>query len=104
MTNAKAPFWSVQDEAEYIRQEQQRIAKMREAAYSAGFDDGAAWGISRGLREMARLFETTSDLWNSFPPELVKEFSVYMTKTAPEVERIIAAGMKEFRAKDMMPK
>lgn len=43
MPETRTPFWSAQDEAEYIRQEQQRIKKMRDAAFSAGFDAGAAW-------------------------------------------------------------
>ena len=98
MVNSTSSFWSVQDEAEYIRQEQQRIKKMRDAAFSAGFEAGAAWGISRGIRETARVFEKTADSWNEFPPDLVKAFAASMTELAPEFEKIIIAGAKEARA------
>lgn len=98
MVNSKAPFWSAQDEAEYIRQEQQRIKKMRDAAFSAGFEAGAVWGISRGIREMARVFEKTAGSWNGFPPDLVKSFAASMTEVAPEIEQIIVTGAKKARA------
>ena len=98
MPKTRIPFWSAQDEAEYIRQEQQRIKKMRDAAFSAGFDAGAAWGISRGIREMARIFEKTAGSWNGFPPDLVKSFAASMTELAPEIEKIIIAGAKKARA------
>lgn len=98
MVNSKAPFWSAQDEAEYIRQEQQRIKKMRDAAFSAGFEAGAAWGISRGIREVARIFEKTVAGQDEFPPELVKSFTAAMTELAPKIEKTIIAGAKKARA------
>lgn len=97
MTDQENPFWSTQDEAEYIRQEQQRVKKMRAAAFTAGFEAGAAWGISRGIREMARIFEKTAGSWNGFPPELVKSFASFMSAFAPEIEKTIIAEAKKAR-------
>lgn len=98
MTDPKAPFWSAQDEAEYIRQEQQRVKAMKDAAFTTGFDAGAAWGLSRGMQEIARIFEKTAAVQNEFPPELVKSFAASMIELAPKMEKTIITGMKKTRA------
>ena len=97
MADQKNPFWSAQDEIEYIRQEQLRGEKVRAAAFTAGFEAGAAWAISHGVREMARIFEETADFWNGFPPELVKSFAAAMTEFAPEIGEVILAETKAAR-------
>ena len=99
MADQKNPFWSAQDEIEYIRQEQLRGEKARAAAFTAGFEAGAAWAISCGVLEMARILEKTADTWSDFPPELVKSFAAAMTEFAPEIEKVIATGTKEAREK-----
>lgn len=93
MTDAKAPFWGVRDEAEYIRQEQQRIKEMRAAAFTAGYEAGAAFGISRGVQAMARIFEKTAHTQDQFPPELVKSFAASMIEFAPQIEQTIINSM-----------
>lgn len=70
---------------------------MRAAAFSAGFEAGAAWSISHGVEEMARIFEKTADSWNGFPPDLVKSFAASMAEFAPEIEKIIIAGTRKAR-------
>lgn len=99
MADQKNPFWSAQDETEHIRQEQLRGEKVRAAAFTAGFEAGAAWAISHGVREMARIFEKTADSWNDFPPELVKSFAAVMMEFAPEIGKIILAETKAAREK-----
>lgn len=98
MVSLNTPFWGPRDEAEYIRQEQQRIKKMRDAAFTLGFDAGAAWGISRGVQEMARIFGVTADSQKEFPPELVRAFAASITENASEIEKVIIDGMKRVRA------
>lgn len=89
MADAKAPFWSVRDEAEYIRQEQQRVKGMRAAAFTAGYEAGAAWGVSHGVQVMARIFEKRALAQDQFPPELVKSFAASMIEFAPQIEQTI---------------
>lgn len=100
MVSLNTPFWGPRDEAEYIRQEQQRVKKMKDAAFTAGFDAGAAWGLSRGVREMARIFAKTAAIQNEFPPEVVKSFAASMTELAPQIEKTIIDGTKKARAED----
>lgn len=84
---------------DYTNGQQQQAKKMRAAAFAAGFDAGAAWAISRGVREMASILENTADTWSGFPPDLVKSFAAAMTEFAPEIEKVIATGTKEAREK-----
>lgn len=99
MGSLNTTFWGLRDEEEYIRQEQQRLKEMRAAAFSAGFEAGAAWATSHGVREMARIFEKTAAGQDEFPPELVKSFAAFMTELAPEIEKIIITETKRARAK-----
>lgn len=82
---------------DYADGQQQQAQKMRAAAFTAGFEAGAAWAISHGVRKMARIFEETADSWNGFPPELVKSFAAAMTEFAPEIGKIILAETKTAR-------
>lgn len=99
MGSLNTPFWGPQDEAKYIRQEQQRLKEMRAAAFSAGFEAGAAWAISHGVEELARIFEKTAYFWNGFPPDLVKSFAASMAEFAPEIEKTIIAGTRKAKKK-----
>lgn len=84
---------------EHAGGQQRQDKKMGAAAFMAGFDAGAAWAISRGVREMASILENTADAWNGFPPDLVKSFAAGMTEFAPEIEKTIAVEMKKAREK-----
>ena len=97
MGSLNTPFGGPRDEAEYLRQEQQRIKEMRANAFSDGFEAGAAWATAHGIQAMARVFEKTADSWNGFPPELVKSFAAAMTELAPEIEKTIIAGTRKAR-------
>lgn len=72
---------------------------MRATAFSAGFEAGAAWATSHGVREIARIFEKTAAGQDEFPPELVKSFAVFMSKLAPEIEKVIVIEAKKARTK-----
>lgn len=84
---------------DYTDGQQQQVQKMRAAAFTAGFEAGAAWAISCGVLKMARIFEKTADTWSGFPPELVKSFVAAMTEFAPEIGKIISAETKAAREK-----
>lgn len=84
---------------EHADGQQRQDKKMRAAAFTAGFDAGAAWAISRGVRELASILEKTADRWSGFPPDLVKSFAAAMTEFAPEIEKTIATEMKKARKK-----
>ena len=90
MGSLNTPFGGPRDEAEYLRQEQQRIKEMRANAFSDGFEAGAAWATAHGIQAMARVFEKTADSWNGFPP-------ASMTELAPEIEKTIIAGTRKAR-------
>ncbi len=87
--------WNVQDEIEHLRQEQLRVKKLRDDAFKAGFDLGAVWGITNGVKALARIFAETADKWESYPPELVRSFAANMIANIPVIEDVLLRGLKE---------
>ena len=87
--------WNVQDEIEHLRQEQLRVKKLRDDAFKAGFDLGAVWGITNGVKALAGIFAETADKWESYPPELVRSFAANMIANIPVIEDILLRGLKE---------
>lgn len=87
--------WNVQDEIEHLRQEQLRVKKLCDDAFKAGFDLGAVWGITNGVKALAGIFAETADKWESYPPELVRSFAANMIANIPVIEDVLLRGLKE---------
>lgn len=87
--------WTVQDEMEHMRQEQLRVKKLRDEAFMAGFDLGAVWGITNGVKALAGIFAETADKWESYPPELVRSFAANMIANIPVIEKMLMDSLKE---------
>ena len=87
--------WNIQDEMEHLRQEQLRVKKLRDDAFKAGFDLGAVWGITNGVKALAGIFAETADKWESYPPELVRSFAANMIANIPVIEDVLLRGLKE---------
>ena len=87
--------WNVQDEMEHLRQEQLRVKKLRDDAFKAGFDLGAVWGITNGVKALAGIFAETADKWESYPPELVRSFAANMIANIPVIEDVLLRGLNE---------
>ena len=87
--------WNIQDEMEHLRQEQLRVKKLRDDAFKAGFDLGAVWGITNGVKALAGIFAETADKWESYPPELVRSFAPNMIANIPVIEDVLLRGLKE---------
>ena len=87
--------WNVQDEIEHLRQEQLRVKKLRDDAFKVGFELGAVWGITNGVKALAGIFAETADKWESYPPELVRSFAANMIANIPVIEDVLLRGLKE---------
>lgn len=48
--------WTVQDEMEHMRQEQLRVKKLRDEAFTVGYELGAVWGMTNGVKALSRVF------------------------------------------------
>ena len=87
--------WNIQDEMEHLRQEQLRVKKLRDEAFMAGFDLGAVWGITNGVKALAGIFAETADKWESYPTELVRSFAANMIANIPVIEKMLMDSLKE---------
>ena len=95
--------WTVQDEMEHLRQEQLRVKKLRDDAFKAGFDLGAVWGITNGVKALAGIFAETADKWESYPPELVRSFAASMVENIPAIEKVLLDNLDISKKKLFIP-
>lgn len=95
--------WTVQDEMEHMRQEQLRVKKLRDEAFTAGYELGAVWGMTNGVKELSRVFAETADFWENYPPELVRSFAESMVENIPAIEKVLLDNLDISKKKLFIP-
>ncbi len=95
--------WNANDEMEYLRQEQLRVKKLRDEAFTAGYELGAVWGMTNGVKALSRVFAETADKWESYPPELVRSFAESMVENIPAIEKVLLDNLDISKKKLFIP-